>query len=155
MDSALNHSFMHLYRLGTIEDLSALLDLEAACFEPSHRESRQVLRRCLTSSHQEVWLRTEAPAMAAVALRKFTGSLKLFSIAVHPNARGRGWGQEMLNLTDLRAHELGLSRIRLEVAANDERLVRWYEAAGFTKSKRLVDYYDVGDDAWRMEKRLN
>lgn len=140
------------YRLGTESDLPALESLEAECFEPSHRETRAVLRRALTSAHQEVWLRREAPAHAALILRIHPHSLKLFSIAVHPAARGRGWGEEMLALTVTRARALQRRRIRLEAAANDTRLIEWYERAGYVRRERLLEYYGPDDDAWRMER---
>ena len=134
-------------------DLPALLLLEAACFPPERRESRRGLLRSLRSDHQEIWLcREHDRPVAAMTLRLHPRTLRLYSLAVHPEYQGTGLGAALLQHAFRRATDLAVDRISLEVDAGDDRLRDWYQRHGFQPAQRLPDYYAPGHDALRMRR---
>lgn len=68
-------------------------------------------------------------------------------IAVHPEYRRRGIGKRLLEraLTVLLVE--GVTRVKLEVRASNERAIALYEQYGFSPKHRVPRYYDDGEDA--------
>ena len=138
-----------------LEDLEALLALEESCFPPVRRESRGGVKRSLLSPHQEVWvLRSGGTLMASMTLRIFRKTLRLYSLAVSSECRGRGLGERLVRHATARACTLHIPRLSLEVDAADERLQKLYRRLGFTYSGTLPDYYGPGHDACRYVQIL-
>lgn len=140
------------FRRALLSDLDRLVALEEASFAPSHQEPRSVLRRAVKSSAQEVWIRETGDA--ALFLRHYPRSLRIVSIAVHPEAQGRSYGRALLDLTFDRAKDLGRAQVILEAETSNPSLVAWYERHGFVRLRRLPDYYGAGDHAWKMARWL-
>jgi ribosomal protein S18 acetylase RimI-like enzyme len=142
-------------RLAGPEDLAALRFLEHACFVPERRETDPVLRRALSSSSQEVWLvEQEGRVAGAMMLRLYPHTLRVYSIAVDPEFRGRGIGDLLLAQAESRADGLQSERLVLEVDAGDKRLVDWYSRRGFRRVDTLNAFYGPGQDALRMQKSM-
>jgi ribosomal-protein-alanine N-acetyltransferase len=79
---------------------------------------------------------------------------ELVSIAVHPRYRGRGVAGALLRrvLALLRRDAIG--QCRLMVRPANLSAIRLYLAFGFTRVRRVKDYYGRGRDGWRMRLRL-
>lgn len=138
-----------------LEDLEALMALEASCFSPARQESRSGVRRSILSPHQELWvLRGNGRVAASMTLRKFRKTLRLYSLAVSPEFRGRGFGEYLVRHAAERAGVLRIPRLSLEVDAAEERLQRLYLRLGFTCHQRLPHYYGPGHDAFRFVRIL-
>ncbi|HNS87854.1 MAG TPA: GNAT family N-acetyltransferase [Parvularculaceae bacterium] len=91
---------------------------------------------------------------AALLFRKGSGLARLYSIAVDPDARGRGVANALLAAAARRARARGADRLRLEVRPSNKPAVTLYERAGFAVFDRKTGYYDDGEDAIRMELPL-
>ena len=138
-------------RRAGLDDLAALVDLEALSFPPERRESRASWRNSLLSPHQSVWIaRAGEVAAAAMTLRLHPAAVRIFSLAVHPGHRGAGLGSVLMRRAFAEARGRKALRLTLEVDADDRRLVDWYAACGFALAGRLPDYYGPGLDAVRM-----
>jgi len=83
----------------------------------------------------------------------------LLTIAIDPKAQGKGHGKSLLAKFLGEIALSGARRCLLEVDADNKRLVRFYQAAGFQEINRLVGYYTRSDgsksDACIMERRLS
>jgi [ribosomal protein S18]-alanine N-acetyltransferase len=146
-------SRLRVLRLATLEDLPNLVALELECFDEIRRDSRSTIRKSLVNSQNETWVEdcpSDQRIGAAISLQKNHNSLRIFSLATHPELRGRGWGNYLLSTAQERATALGCRQIRLEVDASQTMLVEWYERNGFKRVKFLDDYYDHGFHAWQM-----
>lgn len=136
------------------EDLEALLTLEATCFD-SDRLSRRSFRRWLRRQDRVFLVARDGPALlgyALVLLRRGTRLARLYSLAVTPQARGRGVARSLLLRAEKQAREAGALYLRLEVASDNQGAIRLYRQLGYTQFGLYHDYYEDHGDALRMEK---
>lgn len=142
-------------RLARLKDLPALISLEEKCFEPERQDGRSGFRRSLRSPHQEVWVIEDSDILvAAMILRFYPKTCRVYSIAVHPDAQGKGMGQKLLQLAAERSRKKGRLRLQLEVDARNIKLIQWYERNGYTPVKTLEDYYAKGWHGLRLQQIL-
>jgi ribosomal-protein-alanine acetyltransferase len=146
----------HVVRRADRSDLDAVDRIEQRSFARD-RFPRRNLRRVLRSE-ASVFLIVEmddAPAGYAMLLfREGASVARLYSIAVDPDFRGQGVAESLLSEAERAAVEWGAGRLRLEFRPSNEAAHRLYERAGFTLLERRAGYYDDGEDAIRMEKRI-
>jgi ribosomal protein S18 acetylase RimI-like enzyme len=152
-------------RRADIEDLDGLVDLEHLSFEPdrrriSRRQWSYIVRRgsgvtLVALAADEVAPSSRRVVSALVATHREGGStLRVYSLAVHPEARRRGLARRMLREIEVYARSRGFQRVYLEVAVDNAAAIALYRAAGFTVRSRLSHYYGFDEDGWRMEKDL-
>lgn len=143
-------------RRASVRDLDMIDRIEQRSFARD-RFPRRNLRRVLKSP-ASVFLIAEldgAPAGYLMLLfRKGASVARLYSIAVDPEFRGRGVGESLLSEAATVAAAGGAGRLRLELRPSNAAAQRLYERAGFTLLERRAGYYDDGEDAIRMEKRV-
>lgn len=143
-------------RSGTVDDLTALLDLETAVFA-TDRMSRRSLRHFLTATTAVVIVAEFEGMIAGYALVLFrprSAIARLYSIAVTPAAKGRGIGPTLLAA----AEDVALGRdcrfLRLEVHENNQRAIDRYRKAGYRAFGRYDEYYEDKGHAHRYQKQL-
>lgn len=74
----------------------------------------------------------------------------LTTIAVHPDWRGRGFGELLLWVAMDRMLDLGLDAVRLEMRPSNDVARELYQKYEFEVDRRRSMYYHDGDDAWVM-----
>ncbi len=137
------------------DDLAALLQLEQRCFEQERRASRRSLRQSIRSATQRVRVLDSDGRLAAAAVHFiYPRSLRIYSIATAPEYRGQGLGRILVEDATRIATGLGKTQIILEAAADDQRLLSWYDALGLRRIAILPDYYAAGQAAVRMRRRV-
>ena len=145
-----------LMRPATLDDLSALAELEGRCFEAT-RLGRQQFR----------WMMVEANASLTVAegdgrilgyalvlFRQDSTLARLHSIATDPRARGNGIGQRLLEAAEASAQDHRCAYLRLEVCPDDRQAVALFERNGYSNLGLLPDFFPDHREALRMEKRV-
>lgn len=75
------------------------------------------------------------------------------TIAVAPNAHGRGIGRDILNELMRIAYERGCTNMMLEVRSDNEPAIHLYRSCGFEPISHRRDYYAPGVDAIVMRRR--
>lgn len=137
-------------------DLAALLALEHRAFAHD-RISRRSLRRFLTSASAATIVSEQDGEFAGYALLLFrpgTVVARLYSIAVAPQAAGRGIGAMLLAAAEKAAIERGCALMRLEVREDNAPAISRYRKSGYRQFGRRPTYYEDGAAALRFEKRL-
>ena len=143
-------------RLANLDDLDALCELENACFDTAQRQPRRALKRSLTSAFQRVYFLEEInQLMGAITLFVYKNSVRLYSIAVHPDFQGQGLGKTLMTFLIQESQALKMKECTLEVDLAHEALVRFYQKFGFEITKTLPDYYGLGRDAFAMRLGLS
>ena len=136
-------------------DLGALVALEETF--PSDRLEREALRRFLGRGSADVFV-AEAGARivgdAIVLYRRGFQGARLYSLAVDPDARGRGVAGRLLDAVEAAAVARGCVVLRLEVREDNEPARALYLKHGYEPAGRTADYYQDGSAALRMRKRL-
>ncbi len=75
----------------------------------------------------------------------------IITIAVHPEAQGRGIGTALLMEAE---RALGASCVRLTVRRSNMRAIALYERCGYRWVNTYRHYYHDGEDGLVMEKRM-
>ncbi|HWK52731.1 MAG TPA: N-acetyltransferase [Hyphomicrobiales bacterium] len=150
---------MSLIRPARPSDLDALCLLEQRSFS-GERLSRARFRHWIEADNGLLLVAVEpgrGGELLGYALslwRRQGRSARLYSIAIAPEARGRGLGRQLLEAAVRRLRRLGRERYTLEVARRNKVAIALYEGMGFGVFGEYPGYYEDGQDALRMCKRL-
>lgn len=137
--------------LATIYDLDFLETLENENFPSIVRSSRSSLRNSINSPNQRVFiLKEDKESIGSMILMLYSKQIRIYSIAIQPKHQGKGGGKAFIQYAIAYAADHNVGKIVLEVDANNEKLIGFYEHFGFVAVKRLVDYYAKGHDAFKM-----
>ncbi|MGQ4388244.1 GNAT family N-acetyltransferase [Streptomyces sp. SAS_270] len=82
---------------------------------------------------------TGEPVIGLVVIEAYEDHLFLDSIAVHPDAHGKGVGRRLLEFVDARARALGLPEVRLYTNAMMWENQKIYPKYGYEVVERRVD----------------
>ena len=143
-------------REAALSDLNALLALETACFE-GDRLSRRSLRAFIHDGAHHLLVWEENAVLRGYALllfRRGTLLARLYSLAVHPDCRGRGIAGQLLDAAEDHARQRNCMFLRLEGREDNRAAIALYEQRGYRRFDRVTDYYEDAAAALRMEKRL-
>jgi len=137
-------------------DFDTVATLEAACFGASDGAfNRRQLRALLNNPHAYWLISLDGQAMAcwltvSNGRRRWA---RLYSLAVHPGARGQGWGKRLLTAGLSWMQREGLDTCRAEVRASNQAARQLYRTFGFREGDLLPDYYSSGHDGVRLIRK--
>ena len=137
-------------------DHAALLALENASFTGDKLNGRR-MRHWISAPNAillTAYSGTTLLGSCLVLTRADSPAARLYSIAINKAARGQGLGSKLLRKAESLARENGSTSIRLEVAAGNSAAIGLYQKLGYAVFGRKAAYYDDGQDAIRMQKRL-
>lgn len=142
-------------RKARLDDVAAILALETV-FPATDRVTRRALRRLIGRPTVSVLVNEDVRLTGAAILlyRSTSRAARLYSLAVAPEARGRGIGQTLLMAAAEDAQGRGADCIRLEVRASNEPAIALYARSGFQFTGSESGYYDDGEDALKLELPL-
>ena len=143
-------------RTARLDDLPALEALEARCFD-SDRISRRQLRHLITRANAKVLVAVcdgELLGDVVVLFNRATSTARLYSIAVSPDARGKGVARLLVNKAEAVAWSHHRAWIRLEVRKDNSASIGLFESLGYHRFGQYHHYYEDHADAWRYEKTL-
>ncbi len=140
------------------DDISFLVKLENSSFPHYQKTSRQNIRHGIQSDFQEVLIaetkdKRKQP-IGALVLFKYSKSLRLYSIALLPEQQNKGYGHDLMQYVFDFAKQHHYERILLEVSSKNNKVIDWYKSKGFNASGIIPDYYAKGEDALKMECRI-
>lgn len=81
-------------------------------------------------------------------------TVHLYKILLHPDYRGTGMAQDFWKAIYLFLKSKGIISVYLEVEADNNRAISFYEKVGFTLLRKNKGYYSNGQDALIMELTL-
>ena len=137
-------------------DLDAIAKLENESFE-TDRVSRRSLREFLRAPHRPVIAATindELAGYALVSLRKTSGAVRIYSLAVDTRFARRGVGRALLAACEAYGRRHRRAALTLEVRYDNVSAIALYETSGFRQFGEHARYYADGAAALRYEKSL-
>lgn len=120
---------------------AALAAIHAACFTVPRPWSAAELADLIASPSTLLAEASDGFALARVA----ADEAELLTIAVRPEARGRGLGSALLRDVLAAAAARGAGRMVLEVAADNAAALALYRREGFAECGRRKGYYAAPD----------
>ena len=139
---------------GKPQDLLAVIELEQDHFQspwtvPQWESVDWNTHQLFTHHHQE-----KLRAFALFGMVPGDSTAHLYKILIHPELRGSTLTAQFWSdiLDQLKGS--GKTSIYLEVAASNERAIRFYEKQGFSLLRRNKAYYSSGEDALMMSLTL-
>ena len=146
-----------LIRSGKAKDLPRLIALEDKCFTGdliSPRSFRSFMKN--RSSHLLVAEDDTESLLgyAVVLFRKGSATARLYSLAVDPDAEGKGVGSQLLGGIEAVAKNLDCTTISLEVRKDNQRAADLYIRHGYAFQCDLPGYYEDGTDGQRLTRDL-
>ncbi|MBB1291755.1 MAG: ribosomal-protein-alanine acetyltransferase [Pseudoalteromonas rhizosphaerae] len=143
-------------RAATDSDLKALLEIEQQSFNQDRLSARS-FKRWIAAKHGILMVAESEQQLLGYGLvwcHKGTRLARLYSLAVAPNAQGKGVAQQLLKALERATAERGRLFMRLEVAVNNKAAIALYEKLGYRVFGQYSDYYDDHSDALRMQKNI-
>lgn len=126
-------------------DYSYMVVLEDV-LPPSEPTFWQHFSQWLGISHQPT-----STLLAYAGMWKFEDTAHISTLASHPKYRHQGWGKLILLAQLLRASELAVETVSLEVRASNTIAQNLYHQMGFQQQGIKYGYYsDNQEDAWVM-----
>lgn len=144
------------FRQALPADLDALVRLENRCFSDD-RISRRSFRRFIEMPRDRVILVLEGDTLlgySLVLMHANTRLARIYSIAVSPDARGRGLGEQLIRESEQQAATAGRILMRLEVRTDNHGAIALYRRLGYRQFGTYRDYYEDHGDALRFERRI-
>ena len=129
-------------RLATLDDLEALVDLEALTF-PEDPWTPFMLADELMSPASRYWIAAdESGAPIGYGGGKVGGDqADVMTLGVAPQARGRGVGRAILDALLDWARQAGAAEIFLDVRPSNEGAIALYNSRGFVEIGRRPRYF--------------
>lgn len=146
-------------RPACLDDIPALLDVEAQCFE-SDRLSRRSFTYMLTRGKCALLVADDPQrsgqliGYVLVLFHSGTSLARLYSLAVTEASRGYGLGEHLMTAAESAAVAQGCVSMRLEVRRDNAAAIRLYERRGYRQFTIVADYYEDHMEALRFEKRI-
>ena len=145
-----------ILRLAEIDDIPSIMEIEQICFDKDSFSKRQFVYLisqakgyfCVVEYQQRVG------GYFSVLINQRACSLRIYSIAVHPDYRGRGLGQVLMDQTIQTAGECKAAKITLEVKVTNTSAIGLYMKNGFIPVGIKPCYYHDGSDAIYMQRLI-
>lgn len=144
------------FRLAVSADIDNLVTLENRCFSED-RISRRSFRRFIEMPRDRVVIAFEDDQIlgySLVLMHAATRLARIYSIAVSPQARGRGLGEQLIRQSEQHAVEAGRIVMRLEVREDNSVAIALYRRLGYRVFGNYRDYYEDHGNALRFERRI-
>ena len=142
-------------RLMLPADLKAVSRIEKAAY--NYPWNLGIFRDCLLAGYYSIVLDVGGAVTGFAIMSCAAAEAHVLNICVHPAARRFGYGRRMLNALILRAHELEVEQVFLEVRPSNKAALGLYQSAGFAEIGVRPAYYQAEfgrEDAVVLSARL-
>jgi len=143
-------------RKARLSDLPDIMEMEHICFGEDSFNRRQFIYLMTKANGFFYSAQNEKRVVAYISLiyNRRTQSVRIYSIAVHPDFRHLKIGQQLIGKTIEYADMCEAKKITLEVKVSNDPAISLYKKNGFETTHIVTNYYHDGSSAYRMQKCL-
>ena len=131
-----------LIKVPGLTDLERLTEIHLNAFGAQHSWSSAAIESALASERVAaigIWIEEAWGGFALV--QRVEPEAEILTFAIDPEAQNKGYGQALLGAVLQEVEGRGVTRIFLEVAADNDPALALYRGAGFTEDGRRSGYY--------------
>ena len=132
-------------------DIDDILLIETLCFETDRFNRRQFMYLLSKSNFFVAEIKGKTIGYIILLHTKRSKNLRLYSIAVHPEAQGKQIGQHLIDYAIQLAKSLNKQGINLEVRETNQAAINLYKRNGFSFFGIKPAYYADGAHASLMK----
>jgi ribosomal-protein-alanine N-acetyltransferase len=149
-----------LFRTYRESDLDALVTLDAACFEPVFLFDRESMRSFAEAPNAIVLLaETEDGLLAGfilVHLERYARSVRgyVLTLDVATAFRRTGLASQLMERAEEQAASAGAATMQLEVYAENDAAIRFYETRGYRRTATRRNFYGADMHAFSYRKNM-
>ena len=136
--------------LMTVEDVDAVCEIENACFKTPWSKNSFIHEVTENQCARYVVVREDGRAIAYAGVWFILDEGHITNIAVHPDKRGKGYGEQVTRAMIQLAADSGMSVMTLEVRRSNEIAQKLYHKLGFIDVGYRKKYYENTEDALIM-----
>ncbi len=140
--------------VATIEDLKQIAQLEKENILTNTMNETQI-KECLDNENYTCFKAVVDGAIVGFVMLNKTDELNIDSIAVDKNFRNLGIASKLIEKAEACAKENHVEILSLEVAYKNITAYLLYKKLGFIERRTRKNYYNNGDDAIEMIKKIN
>jgi len=142
------------YRNANESDFNLIWKIENSCFNKIDLFKKHQIKHFLRNPNKSIitdiiLLDNQPIGWACYLTRKFASFIRLYSLCIFPNYRGKGYAKEYLSKR-FQTFSDKFKKIYLEVRISNENARMLYKSLGFKELRILKDYY-VNEDGIKME----
>lgn len=143
-------------RLAEAADVNQLLDLELRCFTSDRFNKRQFAYLVKKANGLVFVYEIDKKIVGSLILlkRKNSQRLRIYSISVDPDFRGKGIASKLLSQAEKAATDQNLKALTLEVKSTNRAAIDLYVRFGFETKSVKENYYEDGNSAFVMVKEI-
>ncbi|MBN2248618.1 MAG: GNAT family N-acetyltransferase [Coriobacteriia bacterium] len=136
---------MSMVRAASPTDISAILEVDAACFTPFWRYDRRLLERFCAAGGLAV-AEHDGRCLGYTLVTVDRGTAVLGRLCVEPQSRRRGVGMHLLRSALERACAADARHVTLSTQGDNAAALSLYRAAGFRLTGRRYAFLTLGSD---------
>lgn len=141
-----------MIRPARLNDIPNLLEIENLSFPIGDRFSRNLFRYGINSI-KNVFSVYVSEKDIPIGYIYILSTCRVYSLAVHPSARGNGIGEALLKTADKLCQKK--AKVTLEVRKDNKKAIKFYLNNGYKCIGIRQNYYADGMDAIIMKKDLD
>lgn len=122
-------------------DLKAVATVEEASYE--FPWSQGIFRDCLLAGYQSLVLEIAEAISGYAIMSVAAGEAHILNLCVHPQCQQMGYGRRLLNALLVKAEEVAVERVFLEVRPSNDIAIKLYQSAGFDQIGVRPSYYQA------------
>ncbi len=144
-------------RQATKSDVNNLFDLEYRCFDEEQFSKKRINYLVTKAKGFVLIIETGKKLVGSIVLlkKKNAKNLRIYSLAIDPNYRGKGLSKKLLKKAEITARENNIEYLSLEVKKTNKVAIDLYLKEGFCIQKEIEKYYSDNCNAFVMHKNCN
>ena len=105
--------------------------------------SQGIFRDCLLAGYQTLVLEIAGTISGYAIMSVAAGEAHILNLCVHPDCQRLGYGKRLLHALLIKADEVGVERVFLEVRPSNGGAIKLYRSAGFEQIGVRPSYYQA------------